>query len=234
MKKEREKPMPGVVLFVVLYLSLVLTTPFTRRLILLIIWPITSVSYSLSKWMEPVTHSLKLLDLTLLKLLPTNTTPMSSVLRLVLAVESTYNVTLMVPPIPIPKSAKLKVSLTNSRLLLLSSIPLGNGLSNFSITFPTITFLLLILIRMVSLLFLFCVVTIGEVRIATTSIRMSILVSRTSLVTKLLIITVMVSGVLIQSLADPTRMPYALVLNIMVSLLWVIPLVLTSKFLLPT
>lgn len=184
--------------------------------------------------MEPVTHSLKLLDLTLLKLLPTNTTPMSSVLRLVLAVESTYNVTLMVPPILILKSAKLKVSLTNSRLLLLSSILLGNGLSNFSITFPTITFLLLILIRMVSLLFLFCVVTIGEVRIATTSIRMSILVSRTSLVTKLLIITVMVSGVLILSLADPTRMSYALVLNIMVSLLWVIQLVLTSKFLLPT
>lgn len=37
MKKEREKPMPGVVLFVVLYLSLVLTMPFTKRLILLII-----------------------------------------------------------------------------------------------------------------------------------------------------------------------------------------------------
>lgn len=160
--------------------------------------------------MEPVTHSLKLLDLTLLKLLPTNTTQMSSVLRLVLAVESTYNVTLMVPPIPIPKSAKLKVSLTNSRLLLLSSIPLGNGLSNFSITLPTITFLLLILIRMVSPLFPSCVVTIGEVRTAMTSIRMSILVSRTSLVIKLLIITVMVSGVLILSLADPTRMSYAL------------------------
>lgn len=183
--------------------------------------------------MEPVTVSSNLLDPTLLKLLLTSGTPMSFVLRLVLALVNIYNATSTVPPTLIPLLL-LKISSPNSRKPLPSSLPPGNGSSNFSTTSPLTISPLSISIKMVSPLSPLCVVTIGEVRTVTTSTRMSILVSRTSMVTKPSITTVMVSGVPIPLLVYPTNISYVTALNNMVSSLWVTLPVLTSKFLLLT